>query len=76
MPAEALEERVALLEADMLQLKRQLAQNKQDRAPWWEQIAGTFADDPAFEEATRLGQQYRAAQHPDVLDAPDDHVSA
>jgi hypothetical protein len=25
--------------------------------PWWKEIAGIFADDPAFEEAMRLGRQ-------------------
>lgn len=27
--------------------------------PWWERIAGTFADSPAYEEAMRLGREYR-----------------
>ena len=33
--------------------------------PWWKQIIGTFADDPAHEEAMRLGREYRLAQRED-----------
>lgn len=57
-----LEERVALLEQEVLQLKQQLTTPAP--LPWWEQIAGAFADVPAFEEATELGRQYREAQRP------------
>lgn len=30
--------------------------------PWWEQRAGTFADDPIYDEAMRLGREYRESQ--------------
>ena len=30
--------------------------------PWWEEIAGTFADNLAFEEAVKLGNQYRQSE--------------
>jgi hypothetical protein len=32
--------------------------------PWWEKIVGTFADDPAYEEAMQFGQQYRQSLKP------------
>ena len=33
--------------------------------PWWKKIAGTFADDPMYDEAMRLGREYRLAQRED-----------
>lgn len=57
-----LEERVALLEREVLTLKRQLP--KPTAVPWWEQISGVFADAPAFSEAAELGRQYRESQRP------------
>ena len=62
MTTGTLEERIALLEQDVLTLKRQLP--RVSTAPWWEQIDGAFADVPAFDEAAELGGQYREAQRP------------
>lgn len=60
MATVTLEERVALLEREVLQLKRRL--NKPAIVPWWEEISGVFADIPAFDEAVDFGRQYREAQ--------------
>ncbi len=57
-----LEERVAILEQELLALKRQLP--KPAGVPWWEQISGVFADTPACDEAVDLGRQYRESQRP------------
>ncbi len=46
-----LEKRVAALEAEVAKLKTELGTASGKQHPWWEEIAGTFADDPAFEEA-------------------------
>ncbi|WP_286393209.1 hypothetical protein [Pseudanabaena mucicola] len=27
--------------------------------PWWEEIIGVFANDPAFDEAIAIGREYR-----------------
>jgi hypothetical protein len=62
MATDTLEERVALLEREVLTLKRQLP--RPSAVPWWEQISGVFADVPAFDEAAELGRQYREAQRP------------
>jgi len=60
MSTMTLEERVAILEQELLALKRQLP--KPAGVPWWEQISGAFADTPAFDEAVELGRQYRESQ--------------
>lgn len=59
-----LEPRIAALEATVEQLQRQLELVAPDTSPWWEHIVGAFADDPAFEEAMRLGREYRESLRP------------
>lgn len=58
-----LEERVARLEAAVSQMKK-----NQEVVPegvsWTDYVFGAFADDPTFEEAMRLGREYREAQRP------------
>jgi hypothetical protein len=39
--------------------------------PWWEKIAGSFADDPDFDEAERLGREWRKSAQDDWLDMPE-----
>jgi hypothetical protein len=55
---EQLEERVAHLETEVARLKGKVESDLSSR-PWWERIAGTFADNPAYDEAMQLGQEYR-----------------
>jgi hypothetical protein len=55
---EQLEDRVALLEAEVARLKSKIG-NQSPSQPWWEKITGAFADNPAYDEAMRLGQEYR-----------------
>ncbi|MFI5394054.1 MAG: hypothetical protein ACHQ9S_00850 [Candidatus Binatia bacterium] len=59
-----IEERVAALEAEIVRLKKRLNRGAISRRPWWEEIAGGFANDPIFEEAMKLGQQYRRSLRP------------
>ena len=56
-----LELRLARLEEDVARLKVARGGNGDTGSPppWWEQIAGTFVGDPAYEEAMRLGRDYR-----------------
>ena len=56
-----LEDRVTALEAEVARLKKKL---DKDSRPWTEKIAGAFANDPAFEEAMRLGREYRESLRP------------
>lgn len=58
-----IEERVALLEAEVARLKTKVEDNSSSR-PWWENITGTFAENPAYDEAMCLGQEYRHALRP------------
>jgi hypothetical protein len=48
-----LEQRVAILEAGLAKLKAELGTASGKQFPWWKEIAGIFADDPAFDEAVR-----------------------
>jgi hypothetical protein len=59
-----LESRVATLEVKVEQLQRLLQTGAREAKPWWEHIVGAFADDPAFEEAMRLGREYRESLRP------------
>lgn len=54
-----LEERLAILETEVAQLKHQLQANSDATTPWWEKISGTFANNLAFDEAMELGHKYR-----------------
>jgi hypothetical protein len=63
MASARLEQRVAALEAEVARLKSKL-EERDNVAPWWEQIAGTFQNDPFYEHAMRLGQQYRKSLRP------------
>ena len=58
-----LEQRVADLEAEVATLKRKL-DNLDRTTPWWEQIAGTFENDPIYEKAMQLGREYRQSLRP------------
>ena len=58
-----LEQRVAALEAEVTRLKSKI-DAMSPTTPWWEQIAGTFQNDPIYEEAMRLGRHYRQSLRP------------
>jgi hypothetical protein len=53
---EKLEERVAHLESEVARLKNKVEKDLSFK-PWWEQIAGTFADNSAYDEVMRLGRE-------------------
>ena len=58
-----LKSRIDALEREVEQLKGQRqapARNKE----WLDQIWGTFADDPLFDEAMKLGRKWRNSQRP------------
>jgi hypothetical protein len=57
--SEQLEERVAILEVEVASLKSKLDIVSSPKTPWWQKIAGTFADNSAYDEAMQLRQEYR-----------------
>lgn len=61
-----IEKRLAVLEAEVASLKSKV-EKKDDKneVPWWKQRIGMFADDPIYDEAMRLGREYRLAQRED-----------
>jgi hypothetical protein len=68
---EHLEERVALLEAEVARLKDKV-ENDSFSQPWWERIAGTFADNPAYNEAMQLAREYRESLRSNSLAQSED----
>ena len=63
MASARLEKRVAALEEELARLKTKV-EGPRGAEPWWERIAGTFQDDPVYEEAMKLGRQYRRSRQP------------
>jgi hypothetical protein len=70
MPTPTLEERVAALEMELAQIKRQNEPDKSQNSPrGWQRFVGVFKDDPDFEAGVRFGREWREAQRP--LEAED-----
>jgi hypothetical protein len=65
MATASLEERVAAIEAELAQLKQRLTVAQPPGGmPWWKQIIGVFEHDVEFDEAMRLGREYRQSLRP------------
>ena len=59
-----IETRLMALEIEVASLKSQrLAPTEK---PWWEEILGSFAADPAYDEAMQIGRQYRESLRPSI----------
>src|SRR5262249_16185837 len=59
-----LEGRVQGLGAQVGWLKAQLEEAVGPQVPWWQKISGSFANDPEFDEAMRLGREWRESFRP------------
>ncbi|WP_066382702.1 MULTISPECIES: hypothetical protein [unclassified Anabaena] len=66
-----LEERVAILEAEVASLKSKLEVVSATKTPWWQKIAGTFADNSAYNEAMQLGHEYRESLRSNFIESDD-----
>lgn len=64
MSALSLEERVSRLEKEMEAFKQSLPFAR--KKSWVEKMAGSFKDDPEFQEILRLGREIRLADRPQV----------
>ncbi|MBM4256467.1 MAG: hypothetical protein FJ147_11310 [Deltaproteobacteria bacterium] len=61
---ERLAPRVTALEQELQQLKASFTRPQPLVAlPWWERLAGSFANDPLFEEMVAAGKAYRRTQN-------------
>ena len=56
-----IEKRLTALEIEMAQLKQQGATTN---LPWWEKVVGVFENDEDFDNAMRLGREYRESLRP------------
>jgi len=65
MVTESLEERVLVVEQELAALKQRVNAETSPPLPWWEKIAGTFANNPEYDEAMRLGREWRETQRED-----------
>jgi hypothetical protein len=64
MSTRSLEARVAELEAELSRLKQRVETQQTPRSvAWWERRFGAFKDDPLYEDAMRLGREYRESLH-------------
>ncbi len=60
--SQQLEARVAVLEKELVQMKELLSGFVEEKKPWWLKVAGSFEDDPTFDEAVRFRQEWRDAE--------------
>ncbi len=72
MATRTLEDRLTIVEQELERLKQRLdTDNTRPSSAGWEQIFGIFEDDPLFEEAVRLGREWRDAQNALSTEEPD-----
>ena len=58
----SLEQRVALLEYEVSELKRQIARPPATGDNWIDEMTGSMKDFPEFKEVLQLGAEWRKAQ--------------
>jgi hypothetical protein len=59
-----LEQRVKALEEELARLKAQVGEKDKTAVDWLDKIWGSFANDPIYDEAMRLGREYRESLRP------------
>jgi hypothetical protein len=60
-----LEQRLAIVEVALSQLQQQISTTHPN---WIAQIAGTFKDEPAFDEILAYGREFRQTEPPSTED--------
>jgi hypothetical protein len=64
MAVAELELRVAALETELARLKERVEKSSGSQGDWLDDIYGVFTNDPIYEEAMRLGREYRESLRP------------
>jgi len=65
----AIEERLSAIEKELAQIKEQLAtDNPQPLSHPWDRVFGSLANSKGFDEAVRLGREYRESLRPEDED--------
>ena len=64
MSTAKLADRVAAPEAEVARLKVRLEAQQDKPGDWIDKISGSFANDPIYDEAMRLGREWRESQRP------------
>jgi hypothetical protein len=62
METETLEQRLTAVEEELATLKRHLVEKPPPAG--WEKVFGSFSDSEGFDEAVRLGREYRESLRP------------
>lgn len=60
----SLRKRVEALEEEIARIKERLGERPAAKTSWTDAITGTFANDPIYDEAMRLGREYRESLRP------------
>jgi hypothetical protein len=58
MTSQQIEEKILSIEKELAQVKQALAASQSEK-PSWLNVVGSFENDPDFDEAVRLGQEWR-----------------
>jgi len=62
MATVSIEERIESLEREVELLKSSIEKAGRDEHTWWKTLAGTFKDDPIFDEIAEAGKKYRRSK--------------
>jgi hypothetical protein len=68
MASETIEERLSDLEKRVHKIEDKFGNASNADPPWWRKIAGRFKNNPEFDEAMRLGKEYRESLRPSETD--------
>jgi hypothetical protein len=64
MASMPLEARVAALEKEVARLRAKVEGEDQTAPDWLDRVWGSFANDPIYEQAMRLGREWRESFRP------------
>ena len=59
MSTAEIELRVSALEKEIASLKQRIEKGEVSNIPWWQKISGKFSESDNFEEAEKIGREYR-----------------